>query len=186
MYNCMLVDYQTMLNNRFILGNAVIESPKSIKVTATLLTQIIQGVASSQYGGQTINRMDEGLAKFVTISYIKLLKSNLYKLLSIYLPDMNENEEEKFKNEINNIIDNIPKNDIKGINIYIENNNTFSEVIRNLISNFNTENNKISYETLYVIIKKLINITMKDIDKEVYDAMQCIEYQINTIYSTNG
>ena len=101
MYNCMLVDYQTMLNNRFILGNAVIESPKSIKVTATLLTQIIQGVASSQYGGQTINRMDEGLAKFVTISYIKLLKSNLYKLLSIYLPDMNENEDLNVKIEEN-------------------------------------------------------------------------------------
>ena len=48
--NCSLVNYRDMLENGFRIGNACIEKPKSIGVATTVLTQIIQAVASSQYG----------------------------------------------------------------------------------------------------------------------------------------
>lgn len=48
--NCSLVNYRDMLKNGFYIGDAFIEQPKSIGVAATILTQIIQSVASAQYG----------------------------------------------------------------------------------------------------------------------------------------
>lgn len=69
--NCCLVNYRDMLENGFKIGNAQIEKPKSIGVATTVLTQIIQAVASSQYGGQTCAHIDEGLKQYVEMSFMK-------------------------------------------------------------------------------------------------------------------
>ena len=71
MFNCMLIDLDGMLTNGFKMGNAEIEPPKSIATATAVTAQIIAQVASHIYGGTTINRIDEILAKFVTISYQK-------------------------------------------------------------------------------------------------------------------
>ncbi|MDF7666428.1 anaerobic ribonucleoside-triphosphate reductase [Orbaceae bacterium ESL0727] len=71
MFNCMLIDLDGMLTNGFKMGNAEIEPPKSIATATAVTAQIIAQVASHIYGGTTINRIDEILAKFVTISYHK-------------------------------------------------------------------------------------------------------------------
>ncbi|WPK37599.1 ribonucleotide reductase of class III (anaerobic), large subunit [Escherichia phage AV124] len=72
--NCCLVNYRDMLENGFKIGNAQIEKPKSIGVATTVLTQIIQAVASSQYGGQTCAHIDEGLKQYVEMSFMKNVK----------------------------------------------------------------------------------------------------------------
>ncbi|HBT8980423.1 TPA: anaerobic ribonucleoside-triphosphate reductase [Klebsiella pneumoniae] len=69
--NCCLVNYQDMLENGFHIGNAFIEKPKSIGVATTVLTQIIQAVASSQYGGQTCAHIDTGLKQYVESTYYR-------------------------------------------------------------------------------------------------------------------
>ena len=69
--NCCLVNYRDMLENGFRIGNARISKPKSIGVATTVLTQIIQAVASSQYGGQTCAHIDEGLKEYVEETYWK-------------------------------------------------------------------------------------------------------------------
>lgn len=69
--NCCLVNYQDMLENGFKIGAAQIEKPKSIGVATTVLTQIIQAVASSQYGGQTCAHIDKGLSPYVEASFLK-------------------------------------------------------------------------------------------------------------------
>lgn len=74
MFNCMLVDLQGMLTQGFKMGNAEIESPKSIGTATAVTAQIIAQVASHIYGGTTINRIDEVLAPYVQLSYEKLLK----------------------------------------------------------------------------------------------------------------
>ncbi|WP_392561649.1 anaerobic ribonucleoside-triphosphate reductase [Orbus sturtevantii] len=71
MFNCMLIDLDGMLTNGFKMGNAEIEPPKSIATATAVTAQIIAQVASHIYGGTTINRIDEILAKFVTISFEK-------------------------------------------------------------------------------------------------------------------
>src|SRR5699024_882833 len=49
--NCSLPDFPYMLKNGFQLGDAWIESPKSIGVAATVLTQLLSTMSGSQYGG---------------------------------------------------------------------------------------------------------------------------------------
>lgn len=74
MFNCMLVDLENMLTRGFKMGNAEIETPKSIQTATAVTAQIIAQVASHIYGGTTINRIDEVLAPYVEISYEKHLQ----------------------------------------------------------------------------------------------------------------
>ncbi|MCG9714375.1 anaerobic ribonucleoside-triphosphate reductase [Shewanella insulae] len=71
MFNCMLIDLAGMLTHGFKMGNAEIETPKSISTATAVTAQIIAQVASHIYGGTTINRIDEVLAPFVAKSYDK-------------------------------------------------------------------------------------------------------------------
>ena len=72
--NCSLPNFWDMLANGFTLGNAPMASPKSIAIAATQITQIVKDVASSQYGGQTANRADEHLAAYAKKDYEKFLE----------------------------------------------------------------------------------------------------------------
>ena len=71
--NCCLVDLEGMLGHGFRLGNAGIESPKSVGVACAVTSQIIAQVASHQYGGTTIPNIDQTLAPYVQKSYQKNL-----------------------------------------------------------------------------------------------------------------
>ncbi len=54
-FNCCLINISDMLDNGTVINGKLIESPKSFQVACTVLTQIIAAVASSQYGGQSVN-----------------------------------------------------------------------------------------------------------------------------------
>ncbi|PMM11376.1 anaerobic ribonucleoside-triphosphate reductase [Vibrio breoganii] len=74
MFNCMLIDLKGMLTHGFKMGNAEIDTPKSISTATAVTAQIIAQVASHIYGGTTINRIDEVLEPYVTCSYEKHLE----------------------------------------------------------------------------------------------------------------
>lgn len=115
--NCMLIDLGGMLDNGFKLGNAQLESPKSITTATTVTAQIIAQVASHIYGGNTINGIDTILAKYVTMSYNKHLL-----VAAEWLPAGSDHDE----------------------------------------------------------------YAMARTEKEVYDAFQTLEYQVNTLSCANG
>lgn len=73
MTNCCLVDLKGMLQNGFKLGNAQIESPKSIGVACAIMAQITAQVASHQYGGTTFANIDQVLAPYAEKSFRKWL-----------------------------------------------------------------------------------------------------------------
>lgn len=54
-FNCCLVNIGDMLDNGTVMNGKLIESPKSFQVACTVVTQIIAAVASSQYGGQSVD-----------------------------------------------------------------------------------------------------------------------------------
>ncbi len=87
MFNCMLVDLKGMLENGFKMGNADIETPKSINTATAITAQIIAQVASHTYGGTTINRIDEILKPYVTKSYnkIRMYSIILYATIAFFL-----------------------------------------------------------------------------------------------------
>ena len=54
-FNCCLINISDMLDNGTVMNGKMIESPKSFQVACTVMTQIIAAVASSQYGGQSVD-----------------------------------------------------------------------------------------------------------------------------------
>lgn len=85
MFNCMLIDLKGMLTHGFKMGNAEIDTPKSISTATAVTAQIIAQVASHIYGGTTINRIDEVLEPYVMASYEKHL--SLAKEWDIHSPE---------------------------------------------------------------------------------------------------
>ena len=97
------------------MGNAVIGRPNSIGTAVAQIAQIIANVASSQYGGTSINKIDEKLERFAEINYSKHM-TDAHKF---NVPNAEYYAKEKTK-------------------------------------------------------------------KDIYDAMQSLEYEINTLYTSNG
>lgn len=116
MTNCCLIDFKGMLAQGFKIGNADVESPKSIQTATAQISQIIANVASSQYGGCSADRIDEVLAPYAELNYQKHLKD----AAEWVLPDKAE-EYARAKTQ-----------------------------------------------------------------KDIYDAMQSLEYEINTLFTSNG
>ncbi|HFI0326607.1 TPA: anaerobic ribonucleoside-triphosphate reductase [Streptococcus suis] len=116
MTNCCLIDFKGMLARGFKIGNADVESPKSIQTATAQISQIIANVSSSQYGGCSADRIDEVLAPYAELNYQKHLK----EATDWVLPDKQED---------------------------------------------------------YARAKT---------QKDIYDAMQSLEYEINTLFTSNG
>ena len=116
MTNCCLIDFKGMLKNGFKIGNAEVESPKSIQTATVQISQIIANVASSQYGGCSADRIDEVLAPYAELNYEKHLR------------------------------------DAKD----------------------------------WVLADKRADYAWEKTKKDIYDAMQSLEYEINTLFTSNG
>ncbi|WP_237203364.1 anaerobic ribonucleoside-triphosphate reductase [Rothia endophytica] len=116
MTNCCLIDIEGMLRQGFRIGNANVESPRSINTATAQIAQIIANVASSQYGGCSVDRIDEVLAPYAQLNYRKHLAE-----AALWVEPGRQKD--------------------------------------------------------YARIKTA---------KDIYDAMQSLEYEVNTLYSSNG
>lgn len=117
MTNCCLIDFKEMLTNGFTIGNAEVETPKSIQTATAQMVQIISNVTSSQYGGCSSDRTDEVLAPFAEKNYQKHIAES-----------------------------------------------------KQWISD----------------TEQQIDYAKQQTKKDIYDAMQALEYEINTLYSSQG
>lgn len=114
--NCCLIDFDEMLANGFKIGNAWVDSPRSIQTATAQMSQIIANVASLQYGGCSANRIDQLLAPYAKLNYDKHMVD-----AEKWVP---EDKRDEFARE--------------------------------------------------------------KTTKDIYDAMQALEYEINTLYSSQG
>lgn len=116
MTNCCLIDFEGMLTQGFKIGNADVESPKSIQTATAQISQIIANVSSSQYGGCSADRIDQILAPYAELNFQKHLE-----------------EAEQWVQE-----------------------------------------------------GKAEDYAREKTKKDIYDAMQSLEYEINTLFTSNG
>ena len=87
-FNCCLINIQDMLDNGTVMNGKLIESPKSFRVACTVMTQIIAAVASSQYGGQSVNIRH--LGKYLRRSYEKYRRQIVEEFGTKITADMRE------------------------------------------------------------------------------------------------
>lgn len=122
--NCCVFNLDDMLQNGTVMNGKMIEKPHRLITAATIATQIITAVSSSQYGGATISLTH--LAPFVRDSENSIRK-NLEKEIDIMIGDINMVSKEDFE-----------------------------------------------------------NIVQMRLKKEIEDAVQTFNYQINTMFTVNG
>ena len=87
-FNCCLINIGDMLDNGTVMNAKLIESPKSFQVACTVVTQIIAAVASSQYGGQSVDTRH--LGKYLRKSADKYRKHYTEKYAGKIEPDVIE------------------------------------------------------------------------------------------------
>lgn len=87
-FNCCLVNIKDMLDNGTVMNGKLIESPKSFQTACTIVTQIIASVASSQYGGQSVNVAHLG-------KYLRRTKQKYEKQCDELFGDDNPEEKKK-------------------------------------------------------------------------------------------
>ncbi|KFI53036.1 anaerobic ribonucleoside-triphosphate reductase [Bifidobacterium biavatii] len=158
--NCSLPNFWDMLANGFTLGNAPMASPKSIAIAATQITQIMKDVASSQYGGQTANRADEHLAVYAKKDYEKFLEEARETI-----PD--GMPVEFARRQVENAKANEPSK------LHFGNREPLP-----MDTPFHTDVDELEQER-----EILAKIRTR---KSIYDAMQTMEYQINSNRVSNG
>lgn len=158
--NCSLPNFWDMLANGFTLGNAPMASPKSIAIAATQITQIMKDVASSQYGGQTANRADEHLARYAKKDYEK------------FLEEARENIPDGMPVEFaRRQVENAKRNEPSKLHFGAR------EPLP-MDTPFHTDVDELEQER-----EILAKIRTR---KAIYDAMQTMEYQINSNRVSNG
>ena len=89
--NCCLVNIKDMLENGFVMGTAHITTPNSIRVATNVMSQIITAVSSQNYGGTTVDRVDEVLAPYVEKSYNRYLENTKKDFEHAGIFDLDEN-----------------------------------------------------------------------------------------------
>lgn len=159
MTNCCLPNFKDMLAHGFKLGNAEMESPKSIETASTQITQIIQSVSSSQYGGQTVDRADELLAPYAMINYRK----NMEKA-ELILPENMDIDAAK------SIVAAFKEKEPESLHMPDK---TIEDKPLNGLDPDTIEGQR---DLLTQIFTR----------KNIYDAMQTFFYQVETQYSSNG
>ena len=158
--NCSLPNFWDMLANGFTLGNAPMASPKSIAIAATQITQIMKDVASSQYGGQTAKRADEHLARYAKKDYEK------------FLEEARENIPDGMPVEFaRRQVENAKRNEPSKLHFG-------SREPLPMDTPFHTDVDELEQER-----EILAKIRTR---KAIYDAMQTMEYQINSNRVSNG
>ena len=91
-FNCCLINIKDMLGNGTVMNGKLIEEPKSFQVACTITTQIIAAVASSQYGGQSVDIRHLG-------KYLRISKNKFIKQFKEAAPDISEKTLEKLVNK---------------------------------------------------------------------------------------
>ena len=71
--NCCLFDLGECLDNGTVINGVKIGTPNSLRVAATITTQLVATVAAQQYGGVSVHGVDTTLAKYAAKSYNKHL-----------------------------------------------------------------------------------------------------------------
>ena len=67
--NCCLCDISNILNGGFEMGNVWYNEPKSLDVAFDVISDITMSMASQEYGGFTLPRIDTVLKKYAEMSY---------------------------------------------------------------------------------------------------------------------
>ena len=168
---CCQIDLIKLFKNGFSTGHGFLREPSHIQSYSALACIAIQSNQNDQHGGQSIPNFDFAMAMGVTKTYKAIYKQNLIKAISLLIDENNaENVTNKIINKIKEDFDLFPK-------LYDEEYHT--EELKLLTEKFGKD-----------LAQKIQNFavknSMKEIDRDTYQAMEALIHNLNTMHSRAG
>ncbi len=179
--NCCQIDASKLLHYGFDNGSGFIRPPSNIRSAASLICIIIQSNQNDMFGGQSIPKFDYNLAPFVAKTFIK----KLIDVCSIKYEDS---------------FTNVQINDIKSVckkhydkhhtlidtNTWVlEKNNVFGDVL-SVITDYKYKELGIVDAEDHKTINSIFSMALKRTEDEVYQAMEAVVHNLNTMHSRAG
>lgn len=179
--NCCQIDASKLLHYGFDNGSGFIRPPSNIRSAASLICIIIQSNQNDMFGGQSIPKFDYNLAPFVAKTFIK----KLIDVCSIKYEDS---------------FTNVQINDIKSVckkhydkhhtlintNTWVlEKNNVFGDVL-SVITDYKYKEFDIVDAEDHKTINSIFSMALKRTEDEVYQAMEAVVHNLNTMHSRAG
>lgn len=167
---CCQIDLIKLFQNGFSTGHGFLREPNSIRSYAALACIAIQSNQNDQHGGQSIPNFDYAMANGVRKTFCSIYSSNLFKAISLIYPELNISMKEikgwteKNSHELN--LDMQEK--------YIESEKKFLNELG------------ISNEKIKTIRQFVYKTSLEETEKEVYQAMEALLHNLNTMHSRAG
>lgn len=168
---CCQIDLIKLFKNGFSTGHGFLREPSHIQSYSALACIAIQSNQNDQHGGQSIPNFDFAMAMGVTKTYKLIYIQNLIKAISLLI---DENNAENIANEIINKIK-------EKFNLFPKlcDEEYYAEELKLLTEKFGKD-----------LAQKIQNFavknSMKEIDRDTYQAMEALIHNLNTMHSRAG
>ena len=167
---CCQIDLLKLFKNGFSTGHGFLREPQSIRSYSALACIAIQSNQNDQHGGQSIPNFDYVMAEGLKKTFKQIYISNLFKAVNLVCPKINLN--------INQIKDLFEK-------IFCDLDLSFSDKYvlqeKKVLSDLDIEPEKINLIQTFVH-----KITLEETEREVYQAMEALIHNLNTMHSRAG
>lgn len=167
---CCQIDLKKLFKNGFSTGHGFVREPQSIRSYAALTCIAIQSNQNDQHGGQSIPDFDCAMAEGVRKSFRQIYISNLFKAINLVRPDIGLN--------VDQVKDLVNKNTCcLDLSLNLEYVSQEQEILTDI---------GLSSENISLIQNFVHKISLQEIEREVYQAMEALIHNLNTMHSRAG
>ena len=171
---CCQIDIKKLFDGGFSTGHGHLREPNSIHSYCALACIAIQSNQNDQHGGQSIPNFDYGLAPGVAKTYKKIYTANLYRAISLLVPESGITRE-----DIKKKISDIEKS--YGLFPSLEMSTEYKEKEKEVILPI------VGDEDIYKKIQSFAtNLALEETEKETAQAMEGLVHNLNTMHSRAG
>lgn len=171
---CTQIDLIKLFEGGFSTGHGFLREPNSIASYSALACIAIQSNQNEQHGGQSVPFFDYAMAKGVKKTYAKCIEDNLAKGMDIYADVY---DADKLAKEVVSALKEqgiVPE--MSTIDEYFEKLRTF------MVSEYCLAND-FPFDKIFKFAKKY---SIKETEKQTYQAMEALIHNLNTMHSRAG
>lgn len=172
---CTQIDLIKLFEGGFSTGHGFLREPNSITSYAALACIAIQSNQNEQHGGQSVPFFDYAMAKGVKKTYAKCIEDNLAKGMDIYA-DIYYDADKLAKEVVSALKEQGIVPEMSTIDEYFEKLRTF------MVSEYCLAND-FPFDKIFKFAKKY---SIKETEKQTYQAMEALIHNLNTMHSRAG
>lgn len=169
---CTQIDLTKLFDKGFSTGHGHLRTPNNIISYSALACIAIQSNQNDQHGGQSIPKFDYDMAKGVAKTFVQRYVENIHRGLGLLAGVENSLEISK------SIAKKIKEEN--GIEPKLANDNNYQEIEAELLKEY------ADAETVAKIQKFAYDTSVKETDRQTYQAMEALIHNLNTMNSRAG